>query len=88
MFRCPDSTVTVAFLLVGDKRTSLLAWTTTPWSRPSNLVLCIHFAYKYVKIHDEAPDESFITHEDLLRTLYKDPKRAKFKKLGELLVLI
>lgn len=80
-----DPAVTVAFPLVDDRRTSLLAWTTTPWTLPSNLALCVHPALKYVKIHDEARDENFIIFEGLLRTLYKDPKKAKFKKLGEFL---
>ena len=35
------------------------------------------------QIHDEARNENFILHDGLLRTLYKDPKKAKFKKLGE-----
>lgn len=76
-------TVTVAFPLVDDPKTSLLAWTTTPWTLPSNLALCVHPEYTYIKIHDEARDENFILHEKLLRTLYKDPKKAKYKKLGQ-----
>lgn len=78
-----DPAVTVAFPLVDDPKTSLLAWTTTPWTLPSNLALCVHPEYTYIKIHDEARDENFILHEKLLRTLYKDPKKAKYKKLGQ-----
>ncbi|OSX66491.1 hypothetical protein POSPLADRAFT_1177964 [Postia placenta MAD-698-R-SB12] len=77
-----DPAVTVAFPLVDDRTTSLLAWTTTPWTLPSNLALCVHPDYTYVKIHDQERDQNFILHEGLLRTLYKDPKKAKFKKLG------
>ena len=65
-----------------DRKTSLLAWTTTPWTLPSNLALCVHPDFTYVKIHDEERDQNFILHESLLTTLYKDPKKAKFKKLG------
>ncbi|KAF5322692.1 hypothetical protein D9619_001556 [Psilocybe cf. subviscida] len=78
-----DPAVTVAFPLVDDPKTSLLAWTTTPWTLPSNLALCVHPDYIYVKIHDEERDQNFIIHENLLRTLYKDPKKAKFKKLAQ-----
>ncbi|KAF8904442.1 tRNA synthetases class I-domain-containing protein [Gymnopilus junonius] len=78
-----DPAVTVAFPLVDDPKTSLLAWTTTPWTLPSNLGLCVHPDYTYIKIHDTARDQNFIIHENLLRTLYKDPKKAKFKKLGQ-----
>lgn len=75
-------TVTVAFPLVDDLKTSLLAWTTTPWTLPSNLGLCVHPEFTYIKIHDQERDQNFIINEKLLRTLYKDPKKAKFKKLG------
>ncbi|KAF8325151.1 tRNA synthetases class I-domain-containing protein [Cantharellus anzutake] len=77
-----DPAVTVAFPLVDDPKTSLLAWTTTPWTLPSNLALCVHPNFDYIKIHDEARQENFIIHESLLTTLYKDPKKAKFKKVG------
>ena len=78
-----DPAVTVAFQLVEDRKTSLLAWTTTPWTLPSNLALCVHPKFKYIKIHDLTRDENFIIHENLLQTLYKDPKKAKYKKIGE-----
>ena len=66
-----------------DPSTSLLAWTTTPWTLPSNLGLCVHPDYTYIKIHDTERDQNFIIHENLLKTLYKDPKKAKFKKLAQ-----
>ncbi|KAF9049999.1 tRNA synthetases class I-domain-containing protein [Panaeolus papilionaceus] len=78
-----DPAVTVAFPLVDDPTTSLLAWTTTPWTLPSNLALCVHPNYTYIKIHDSEKDQNFIIHENLLRTLYKDPKKAKYKKVGQ-----
>lgn len=76
------SPVTIAFPLVDDPKTSLLAWTTTPWTLPSNLGLCVHPEFNYIKIHDETRDENFVILEELLTTLYKDPKKAKFRKLG------
>ncbi|KAL5507433.1 ILS1_2 [Sanghuangporus vaninii] len=78
-----DPAVVVAFPLVDDRTTSLLAWTTTPWTLPSNLALCVHPKYKYVKIFDEARKENFILYEKLLGIIYKDPKKAKYKKVGE-----
>ncbi|KAF9263296.1 isoleucine-tRNA ligase [Marasmius fiardii PR-910] len=78
-----DPAITVSFPLVDDPKTSLLAWTTTPWTLPSNLALCVHPEYTYIKIHDQEKDQNFIIHEDLLTTLYKDPKKAKFKKLAQ-----
>lgn len=78
-----DPAITVSFTLVDDPKTSLLAWTTTPWTLPSNLALCVHPKFNYIKIHDEQRDENFIIHESLLGTLYKDPKKAKFKRIGQ-----
>ncbi|KAF8756926.1 Class-I aminoacyl-tRNA synthetase [Rhizoctonia solani] len=40
--RMSDPAVTISFPLVDDPSTSLLAWTTTPWTLPSNLALCVH----------------------------------------------
>ena len=75
--------MTISFPLVDDPSTSLLAWTTTPWTLPSNLALCVNPNYTYIKIEDQERKQNFILHENLLRTLYKDPKKAKFKKLGQ-----
>jgi isoleucyl-tRNA synthetase len=78
-------TVVVAFPLVDDPETSLIAWTTTPWTLPSNLTLCVHPDFTYIKIHDETSGKNYILHEKLLGTLYKDVKKAKFKKLDTFL---
>jgi isoleucyl-tRNA synthetase len=77
-----DPSVVVSFPLVDDPETSLLAWTTTPWTLPSHTGLCVHPDFEYIKIKDEKSGKTYILMEELLRTLYKDPKKAKFKKLA------
>ena len=89
--------VTVSFPLVDDPSTSLLAWTTTPWTLPSNLGLCVHPDFAYIKIHDIERNQNFILLENLLGTVYKgydpnkkpDPKKKddvlQFKKVGTFL---
>ncbi|KAI0156404.1 tRNA synthetases class I-domain-containing protein [Xylariaceae sp. FL1272] len=74
-----DPAVVVTFPLVSDPKTKLLAWTTTPWTLPSNLGLATHPDFEYVKILDEKSGDHYILLEKLLSTLYKDPKKAKFK---------
>jgi isoleucyl-tRNA synthetase len=74
-----DPAVVVHFPLLKDPKTSLLAWTTTPWTLPSHVALAAHPDFEYVKIHDEASGQNYILLEALLKTLYKDPKKAKFK---------
>ena len=46
----PDPAVTISFPLKSDPNTYLLAWTTTPWTLPSNLALCVHPNFEYTKI--------------------------------------
>jgi isoleucyl-tRNA synthetase len=85
------SIVTVSFPLVDDPSTSLLAWTTTPYTLTSNLALCVNPGFTYIKIHDFERGQNFIMLEKLLGTVYKeyaggkkpDPKKEpKFKKIG------
>ena len=74
-----DPAVVCAFPLINDPQTCLLAWTTTPWTLPSNLALAVHPDFEYVKIKDELSGKFYILLESLMRTLYKDPKKAKYK---------
>lgn len=73
-----DPAVVVTFPLLSDPQTCLLAWTTTPWTLPSHTSLCVHPDFEYVKILDEASGKHYILLEVLMKTLYKDPKKAKF----------
>ena len=45
-----DPAVWVSFPLVDDPKVKLVAWTTTPWTLPSNLSLCVNPNSVYVKI--------------------------------------
>ena len=47
-----DPAVTVLFKLQ-DEDAYISAWTTTPWTLPSNLALCVGADIDYVKAHDE-----------------------------------
>ncbi|SCV70092.1 BQ2448_1486 [Microbotryum intermedium] len=75
-----DPAVTVSFPLLLDPSVSLLAWTTTPWTLPTNMALCVHPDLTYIKIHDAERDAKFILCDELLSTLYKDPAKAKKEK--------
>ena len=48
-----DPAVTVAMPLVDEPTTSLLIWTTTPWTLPSNLAIAVGEAVTYVKVKRE-----------------------------------
>lgn len=46
-----DPALMVSFPLVGDPdNAALVAWTTTPWTLPSNLALCVNANFVYVKV--------------------------------------
>ncbi|CAB4043251.1 isoleucine--tRNA ligase, cytoplasmic-like, partial, partial [Paramuricea clavata] len=45
-----DPAVIVNFPLDDDPEVSVIAWTTTPWTLPSNLALVVHPDLQYVKI--------------------------------------
>jgi isoleucyl-tRNA synthetase len=47
-----DPAVTVLFRTKQDSNTYFAAWTTTPWTLPSNLSLCVHPEIEYVKVKD------------------------------------
>ena len=51
MQEVPDPEIMVTFPIVGDPdNASLVAWTTTPWTLPSNLALCVNANFTYVKV--------------------------------------
>jgi isoleucyl-tRNA synthetase len=45
-----DPSLVVAFAVVGEKDTYFLAWTTTPWTLPSNLALMVGPEIDYVRV--------------------------------------
>uniref|UniRef100_A0A8C3FFV9 isoleucine--tRNA ligase n=1 Tax=Chrysemys picta bellii TaxID=8478 RepID=A0A8C3FFV9_CHRPI len=66
-----DPSVIVSFPLDEDENVSLVAWTTTPWTLPSNLALCVNPELQYVKLKDSATGKIYILMEARLVALYK-----------------
>lgn len=48
-----DFAITVKFPLKDEKSTSLLVWTTTPWTLPGNMAAAVHKDKTYVKVSIE-----------------------------------
>lgn len=48
-----DLSVTVKLRLIGEDNTSLLAWTTTPWTLPGNTAAAVNTKLEYVKVSSE-----------------------------------
>jgi isoleucyl-tRNA synthetase len=66
-----DPAIIVNFPLDEDPSVSIIAWTTTPWTLPSNLALCVHPDFTYVKVKDNAHDKVYIMLRDRLGALFK-----------------
>ncbi|VDM00063.1 unnamed protein product [Schistocephalus solidus] len=66
-----DPAIVVTFPLDNDPSTELLAWTTTPWTLPSNLALCVHPDKEYVRLLDKHLNRHFIMMECRIASLYK-----------------
>lgn len=80
-----DPAVTWGFRVIGMDNTYLVVWTTTPWTIPSNLAVCVNAEFEYVKIYDETRDKHFIILESLIKTLYKKPEKEKYKVVEKIM---
>jgi len=83
-----DLTCIAKFKVVGEDNKYILAWTTTPWTLPSNLALCINKAYTYadVKVNvgteEEPRYEVYVLAKDLIGTVLKDKKYEVLKEFA------
>ncbi|HRF28835.1 MAG TPA: isoleucine--tRNA ligase [Candidatus Saccharibacteria bacterium] len=77
-----DPSVFVKFKL--DDGSTLLAWTTTPWTLPANTALAVNEKLTYVEV--EVDGETFILAKELLEKVLQDEKYQplEYKALREL----
>lgn len=68
-----DPAIYVTFPVKELENTSFLAWTTTPWSLPSNLALAIHPKIDYVRVKEKASGHHYILAKPLLASVFKNP---------------
>ncbi len=71
-----DPSIYIKFKLC-DEDSSLLVWTTTPWTLPSNLALAVSRETIYVKIRDHESGEQWILAEARVAALYEVLKPSK-----------
>lgn len=69
-----DPAVTVKLKLKDDPTISILVWTTTPWTLPSNLAAAVHPDFIYAKVKPEGSNESFIVLEKRIKDIFKKQK--------------
>jgi isoleucyl-tRNA synthetase len=74
-----DPSVTVRFNVSGEKNTSFLVWTTTPWTLPANMLLAVHPDIDYVYV--EAAGETLILAEALREAVMRDVEHKVVKNV-------
>ena len=70
-----DPSVFVRLPLIDDPGTSLLIWTTTPWTLPGNVAVAAHPDVEYVIVERKLPDgskEKLILAKDLVEKVFRD----------------
>ena len=75
-----DPAITIKFKAADEENTYFLAWTTTPWTLPSNLALAVGPNIDYLKVKDG--EEFLILAESRLASYYKTEQPeivARFK---------
>ncbi|CAN1224836.1 Isoleucine--tRNA ligase, cytoplasmic [Linum perenne] len=77
----PDPEVMVAFPVVGDlHNAAFVAWTTTPWTLPSNLALCVNPTLDYIKVRNKYSGKVYVIAECLLSSIpIEKPKSSDSK---------
>jgi len=73
-----DPSVTIRFKVAGEENTYFLAWTTTPWTLPSNLALALGPDIDYVRIKDG--EDNYILAEERLSSYYKSKDEYEIVK--------
>src|SRR5487761_1717939 len=81
----PDPSVFVRFRLKKDPKTSILAWTTTPWTLPGNVALAVDNDVDYIKVRDG--DGFLILAEARLAVLNEAPEVVERMKGRDLVGL-
>ena len=70
-----DPSVYVLFPLVDRENTSLLVWTTTPWTLPSNQYAAVNEKIDYVTVYDAELDQNIVFAADLVEKISTKVKR-------------
>ncbi|MDY4901555.1 MAG: isoleucine--tRNA ligase [Treponema sp.] len=71
-FKITSSSAAVGDDSIADGKTYFLAWTTTPWTLPSNLGLCMGPEVDYVKLLDKESGDKYIFARARISAYYKD----------------
>ena len=73
-----ENSLIVKFKVLGKDNEYILAWTTTPWTLPSNLALCVNPYEKYVRFTIEGDENNtvYIMAEALIKSVFGEDAKA------------
>ncbi len=73
-----ENSLIVKFKVLGKDNEYILAWTTTPWTLPSNLALCVNPNEKYVRFTIEGDENNtvYIMAEALIKSVFGEDAKA------------
>lgn len=74
-----DYSIIVIFPLATQKKVNVLVWTTTPWTLPANLMLCVNPTLKYHYL--EYQDEMYIVEETCTEKVFENKKYSIVKSV-------
>ncbi|OMO80371.1 Aminoacyl-tRNA synthetase, class Ia [Corchorus capsularis] len=76
-----DPEVMVSFPIVGDAdNAAFVAWTTIPWTLPSNLALCVNANFVYLKVRNNYSGKIYVIAESRLSELPTEKPNGDSKK--------
>lgn len=70
-----DASAYVRFPVMGEEDTYLLAWTTTPWTLPSNVALCVNEKEDYCKV--VLKGDSLILAKELIPAVFSPEEQQE-----------
>lgn len=76
-----ETSIYVKFAVKGEKQLFLLAWTTTPWTLPSNVALTVNPGETYVRV--KCGNEEYIIAEALVEQVIEEELEIIEKYLGK-----
>ena len=86
-YRDVKDTTCVAMFKIKDMTTYAIAWTTTPWTLPSNTALCVGPSIDYVTIETTHPYKEtpcrIIMAKALVGSMFPEGKSPEYKIVGE-----
>jgi isoleucyl-tRNA synthetase len=77
-----DPSIVVALDLEDDEKCSLLIWTTTPWTLPSNLAVMVHPEVEYLVLEHKETKKRYIIAEQRAPAILKDVE--KYQEVGRM----